>query len=81
MEYPRLDHTGQNKKERRKQSDNRMWRKESGRTGLDHPGRNKQQGPPLPGLGYPGTSGCQTPPTGASGTEEAHPGLDHLVMQ
>ena len=29
MEYPRLDHMGQNKKERPKQSDNKMRRKES----------------------------------------------------
>ena len=70
MEYPRLDHTGQNKKERPKQSDDKMRRKESGRTGLDHPGRNKQQGPPPPGLGHLGTSGCPTPRTGASGTEQ-----------
>ena len=48
MEYPRLEHTGQNKKERPEQSDNKMRRKQSLRTGLDHPGRNKRQGPPPP---------------------------------
>ena len=80
MEWPRLDHTAQNKKERRKQSDNKMPRKESRRTGLEHPGQNKRQGPPPPGLGHLGTSGCQTPRTGASGTEQgarAPPGQDH----
>ena len=80
MEYPKLDHTGQNKKERPKQGDNKMRRKESGGPGLEHPGRNKQQGPPPPGLEHPGTSGCQTPRTGTSGTDQkagAPPGLDH----
>ena len=70
MECPGLDHTGQNKKERPKQNDNKKRRKESQRPGLEHPGRNKQQGPPPPGLEHPGTSGSQTPRTGASGTEQ-----------
>ena len=39
--------------------------------GLDHLGRNKQQGLPPPALEHPGTSGGQTPRTGASGTEQA----------
>ena len=67
MEYPRLDHTGQNKKERPEQRDNKMRRKGSRRPGLEHPGRIKRQGPPPPRRGHPGTSGCQTP-------ERAHPG-------
>ena len=80
MEYPRLDHTGQNKKERLKQNDNKMRRKQSRRLGLKHTGRNKQQGPPPPGLEHPGTFGGQTPQTGASGAEQgawAPPGMDH----
>ena len=39
--------------------------------GLEHPGRNKQQGPPPPGLEHLRTSGGQTPQTGASGTQGA----------
>ena len=80
MENPRPDQMGHDKKERRKQSDNKMRRKESRRPGLKRPGRNKQQGPPPFRLGHPGTSGCQTPRTGASGTEQgarAPLGLDH----
>ena len=81
MENPRLDCTGQNKKERPKQNDNKMRRKESRRRRLEHPGHKKQQGPPPPGLEHPGTGGCQMPRMGASGTEQgagAPPGLDHL---
>ena len=69
MECPRLDHPGQNKKERAKQNDNKMRRKESGRPRLEHPGRNKQRGPPPPGLEHPGTSGGEMPRTGTPGTE------------
>ena len=61
MEGRGPDHPGQNKKERPKKNDNKMRRKESGRPGLEHPRRNKQQGPPPPGLEHPGTSGGQTP--------------------
>ena len=66
MEYPRLDHTGQNKKERPKQSDNKMRRKVSRRPGLEHPGRNKRPEPK-----HPGTSGSRTPRTGLSGVDQA----------
>ena len=37
---------------------------------MEHPGRNKQQGPPPPGLEHPGTSGGQAPRTRSSGTEQ-----------
>ena len=70
MEYPRLDHPGQNKKERPKQNDNKKRRKESQRPGLEPPGQNKQQGALPSGLQNLGTSGCQTLRTGASGREE-----------
>ena len=70
MKCPGLDHPVQNKKERPKRKDHKMRRKESEQPGLEHPGRNKLQGPPLPGLEHRGTSGGQTPRTGASGTEQ-----------
>ena len=70
VECPRLEHPGQNKKERPKRKDHKMRRKESRHQGLEHLGRNKQQGPPPPGLEHLGTSGGQTPRTGASKTEQ-----------
>ena len=66
MEYPRLDHSGQRKKERPKQCDNKKRRKESQRPGLEHPGRNKRPGPK-----HPGTSAGRTPWTGSSGVDQA----------
>ena len=39
--------------------------------GLEHPGRNKQQGPPPPGLDHLRTSGGQMPRTGSSGPGQA----------
>ena len=80
MQNPRPDQTGQHKKERPKKRDNKMQRKESRRPGLERPGRNTRPGPPPLALGHPGTSGCQTYRTGASGTEQgarAPLGLDH----
>ena len=65
-----LDHPDKNKKERPKQKDHKMLRKESPHPGLRHPGRNIQQGPPPPGLEHLETGGGQTPWTGASGTEQ-----------
>ena len=56
-ECPGLDHQGQNKKETR-------------RPGLERPGRDKQQGPPAPGLEHLRTSGGQTPRTGAFHREQ-----------
>ena len=37
---------------------------------LDHPGRSKQQVPPLPRLDHPGTRGGLRPRTGSSGAEQ-----------
>ena len=65
MEYPRLDHTGQQKKERPKQSDNKKRRKEPRCPGLEHPGRKKRPGPK-----HLGTSGGRTPRTGSSGVDQ-----------
>ena len=61
--------------------------KETGRSGLEHPGQNKQQEPPPPGLEHPGRKKQQEPPppalgqpgtrggklrqTGSSGAEQA----------
>ena len=59
MECPGFDHPGQNKKERTEGNNNKMSRKESRRPGLEHAGRNKQQGLPPPGLDHPGTSSGQ----------------------
>ena len=39
--------------------------------GLEHPGRNKQQGPPSPGLELQRTRGGQTPRTGSYGVGQA----------
>ena len=36
-----------------------------------HPGRNKEQGLPCPGLDQPGTRGGRTPRTGSSGADQA----------
>ena len=54
MECPGLEHPGQNKKERPKRKNHKKRRKESRHPGLEHLG----------------TSGGQTPRTGASGTEQ-----------
>ena len=70
FECPGLDHPGQNKKERPKRKDHKKQRKESRHPGLERPRRNRQQGPPPPGLEHLGTSGGQTPRTGASRTEQ-----------
>ena len=69
MECPGLDHRGKDKKGGPKRHNNKMRRKVTRRHGLEHPGRNKQQGPPPPGLDHLGTTGGQTHRTGASGTE------------
>ena len=79
-ECPGLDHPGQNKKERPKRNDHKKRRKESRRPGQEQPWRNKEQGPPPPGQGHLGTSGCQMPRMGASGTEQgarASAALEH----
>ena len=70
-ECPGLDHPGHNKKEWPKQNDHKRRRKESRRTGLEHTGRNRQRGPPPPGLEHLRTSGGQTPQTGSSGVGQA----------
>ena len=44
------DHPGQNRKGRPKRKEGKKREKESGRPGLDHPGRKKQQEPPPHGL-------------------------------
>ena len=75
MEYPRLDHTGQHKKERPKQSENKKRRKESRRPELEGPGRNmppvrsirRQVAAERHGLDHPGWNKQHEPP---------QPGLD-----
>ena len=70
IKCPGLDHPGQKRNERRKQNDSKKRRKEAGRSGLQHPGQNKQQEPPPPGLEHPGRNKQQEPPPPALG----HPG-------
>ena len=81
MECPGLHHPGQNKKQRPKQTDNKMRRKESRRPGLQHPGRKKQQGPPPPNWSIWGQVAARRPrrvhPGRNKEQELPPPGLDH----
>ena len=72
MEYPRLDHTGQNKKERPKQSDNKMRRKESRRPGLEHPGGTSGRGRRPPDWGIRGQVAARRPRRAHSGRSKEH---------
>ena len=72
MEYPRLDHTGQNKKERPKQSDNEMRRQESPRTGLDHSGGTSGRGRRPPDWGIWGQVAARRPGRAHPGRNKEH---------
>ena len=70
-----------NKKEQPKPQDSNGRSKQAWRTGQEHPGRNKQQEPPPPGLAHPGTSGGGCPglehPGRSKQQEPPPPGLEH----
>ena len=51
------------------------------RPGRAHPGRNKEQGQPPPGLEHPSTSGRRSPWTGSSATESKRSGHEGEAVE
>ena len=70
MGCPGLDQPRKNQKDWPKRNDHKDAEKESPRPGLEHPGRNKPQGPPPPRLEHLWTSGGKTHRTATIGTEQ-----------
>ena len=68
----RLEHPGGTSSRGRHPLDRSIWGQVAARRpGRAHPGRNKEQGQPPPGLEHQRTSGGRTPRSGSSGVEQA----------